>query len=364
MNPPITELEAPIAPVAPASTPAPARTAVAPLPVPELPPRVLLDLVTDCNLKCPMCIVHGGTDDPRLKDFLKKSMTVENARQVLDELVAAKPLMMPGMWSEPLMNPNFKEHITQMKQRGLTVAMNTNGLKINEDMAKFLVDIKFDSVFVSVDATTSETLLKVRGIKRLDLLHQAVARLMTARGDRPHPRIGVSMTLQAVNRHERDAFVEFWTPRVDAVRIGEIYEAGHFSGFVAAGERVPCPSLYSTLAVNTNGNVSLCCLDGFNEYNMGNVFKDGVKGVWHGPKFTSMRRLHERGQWDKIPICKTCDRWSSYQYEDLVRDGLLVRRTAEYTYYNRIDRLQNWHKELHGTHGDPAVKLKESAVVS
>src|SRR5205809_6102513 len=90
----------------------------APLPVPELPPRVLLDLVTDCNLKCPMCIVHGGTDDPRLKDFLKKSMNVENARHVLDEIASAKPLVMPGMWSEPTVNPNFKEHVRQIKERG------------------------------------------------------------------------------------------------------------------------------------------------------------------------------------------------------------------------------------------------------
>ena len=126
-------------------------------------------------------IYHGGTEDPRLKDYLKKSMTVENARQVLDEIVSAKPLLMPGMWGEPTMNPNFREHITQMKQRGLTVAMNSNGLKINEDMAKFLVDIKFDSVFVSVDATTSETLCMMRCIKRLALLQQAIARLMTVR---------------------------------------------------------------------------------------------------------------------------------------------------------------------------------------
>ena len=151
---------------------------------------------------------------------------------------------------------------------------------------------------------------------------------------------------------------------MDAVRIREIYEAGHFSGFVASGDRGPCQSLSTTLAVNTNGNVSLCCLDGFNEYSMGNVFKDGVKEVWHGPKLTAVRRLHELEQWDKIPICKTCDRWSSYQYEDIVQDGLLISRTSEYTYYNPIDRLQNWHKEIHGTHGDPTEKPKEAAVVS
>jgi radical SAM protein with 4Fe4S-binding SPASM domain len=338
----------------------PAKTeARTPLPVPELPPRVLFDLVTDCNLKCPMCIVHGATDDPRLQAYLKKSMSLEDAKRVLDELRPARPLVMPSMWSEPTVSPTFKEHIRQMKDAGLTVAMNTNGLKMNAEMAQFLVDIKFDSVFFSVDAMTPETLKKVRGITRLDLIHKAVELLATTRGDKPLPRIGVSMTLQDTNRHECDAFVEFWTKKVDAVRIGHVWKDGRFPDFKVDGPRVPCSALYTTLAINTNGNVSICCLDSFNGTSMGNVFKDGVKGVWHGPKLTAMRRLHESGQWDKIPLCKNCDRWASYKYEEEIRDGLLIRRCAEYTYYNRIDRLQNWHKELHGTHQESHDKVRE-----
>lgn len=336
---------------------------VAPLRVPEVPERVLLDLVTDCNLKCPMCVVHGAVTDPRLKDYLKKSMSLENAAKVLDQVMATKPLIMPGMWSEPTMNPNFKEHVRQMKERGLTLAMNTNGLKMNAELAQFIVDIEFDSVFFSVDAVTPETLNKVRGITRLDLLHKAVELLLTTRGNRTLPRIGVSMTLQETNRHERDAFVEFWTKRVDAVRIGEIWKEGHFT-FKVQGERVPCPSLYTTLAVNTNGNVSICCLDSFNGTNMGNVFQKGVRAVWHGPELTAMRQLHERGQWDQIPLCKNCDRWASYQYTEEVKDNLLIRRSPEYTYYNRIDRLHNWHHELHGTHQEGKEKaLTESCDV-
>jgi radical SAM protein with 4Fe4S-binding SPASM domain len=346
---------------APVATPPEAQ---APLPVPDLPPRVLLDLVTDCNLKCPMCIVHGETNDPRLKAYLKQNMGLENSQRILDEVMSARPLVMPSMWSEPTMSPNFREHVRQIKEHGLTAAMNTNGLKLNADLARFLVDIKFDSVFFSVDAMTPETLQKVRGITRLDLLHKAVELLMATREDKPHPRIGVSMTLQETNRHERDAFVEFWTKKVDAVRIGEIWKQGHFT-FKVKGPRIPCSALYTTLAVNTNGNVSICCLDSFNGTNMGNVFKEGVKAVWHGPKLTAMRRLHERGQWDKITLCKNCDRWASYQYEEEVRDGLLIRRSPEYTYYNRIDRLENWHKELHGTHQENKEKLlKESCCTS
>src|SRR5437773_9342118 len=97
----------------------PAAREAAPLPVPDMPPRVLLDIHTDCNLKCPMCIVHGHPEDPRLKDLLHQTMGLENARKVLDEIMAAKPLLMPTLWSEPLVNPQFKEHVRQIKQRGL-----------------------------------------------------------------------------------------------------------------------------------------------------------------------------------------------------------------------------------------------------
>src|SRR5690349_23251058 len=95
--------------------------------------------------------------------------------------------------------------------------------------------------------------------------------------------------------------------------------------------------------------------------NMGNVFKEGVKGVWHGKKLTSVRKLHEQGKYDKIPICKNCDRWASYAYQEETVDGVLIRRSAEYTYYNRIDRIQNWHSNLRGTHTIAAEKTDSEA---
>jgi radical SAM protein with 4Fe4S-binding SPASM domain len=106
-------------------------------------------------------------------------------------------------------------------------------------------------------------------------------------------------------------------------------------------ERTPCPAIYSTMAIHANGNCSICCLDGFGETDMGNVFDEGVAAVWTGEKFTAARRAHETGDWDAVPYCRGCDRWASYSYEDVVKDGVLIRRSPEYTYYNRVDRLTN-----------------------
>jgi radical SAM protein with 4Fe4S-binding SPASM domain len=327
--------------------------------VPPLPPRVIMDLRTDCNLKCPMCLVHGDPANPQLKGFLRRDMQLDKARKMLDELMVARPLIMPSLWSEPLLAHDLKEHISGIKQRGMTLAMNTNGLTLREDLAAFMVEQEVDAVSFSIDAVTEETLMKVRGINKLKKLHDAVALMIRVRGEAARPRIGVSFTVQATNEHEREAFVEYWSPRVDFVRVGELFENGRFPNVKVEGPRRACPALYSTMAIHTTGNVSVCCLDGFGETNVGNVFEEGVAAVWNGERLNQVRHWHETGQYDKIPFCQSCERWASYGFEEEITDMLLIRRSPEYTYYNRLDKLENWSGQLLGTHRDPKDSLRE-----
>jgi MoaA/NifB/PqqE/SkfB family radical SAM enzyme len=315
------------------------------LPVPDLPPRILMDIQGGyCNLKCPKCFVHGPDDDERLKS-VRGRMSLEDARKVLDEVMHVKPLFQPNLWTEPLMAKHFREHIGQMKERGIPVVLNTNGLLLTDDMAQFFVDIRLDAVFVSIDATTAETLMASRGTDKLAKIEEAVHRMLRVRGRSPLPRVGVSFTAEECNRHEVEAFVAHWIRHVDVVRVGEIYQEhlGTISG-QPLGERVPCASLYNTLPIQFNGNAVICCLDGWGATNMGNVLADGVKAVWHGRAFQEARYFHETGQYDKVPFCRDCDVWASYKYEEVVRDGLLIRRSPLMTYYNRLDRQDNWAK--------------------
>lgn len=321
-----------------------------PLPVRELPSRVLMDLRTDCNLKCPMCIVHGGTDDPRLQSYLRRDFPLDEAKKVFDEVMFAQPMVQPSLWTEPTLSRDFKAYISAMKERGIPVTMNTNGLTLREELAEFLVEIEFDSISISIDAVTPETLKKVRGIDKLEKIHRGVETMLRVRGEKKKPRVGVSFTSQPTNEHEREAFIEAWAHRVDFVRIGELFVDGKFPNMRPEGPRKPCPSLYSTMAIHVNGNAAICCLDGFGETNMGNVFESSVKEVWHGEEFTKVRHYHETGQWDKVPFCKHCDRWSSYVFEEEVKDGYLIRRSPEYTYYNRMDRMDNWSSGLKNAH--------------
>jgi MoaA/NifB/PqqE/SkfB family radical SAM enzyme len=330
-----------------------------PLPVPDLPDRLLIDFATRCNLRCPMCPVWGLEDDEI--EPLKGYMNLEAARKMLDDFTGKKPMVAPSIYGEPLLIPNLREVLSAVKSRGMALALNTNGLTLTESIANFFCDIEVDSVMFSIDATTKETLRKVRGVDKLEKIESAVFRLMKARGNREYPRIGVSFTRQGDNRHEEEDFINRWVGMVDVVRMGIVFEDGRFTEMAEPPERVPCPVIYKTLPVHHDGSVRLCCLDGIRQTDMGNVFKDGVRAVWHGEEFAKARYYHETGQWDKVPFCKPCNGWAQYEYEEEVRDGLLIRRSPEYTYYNTINRIGNWKGVLLGGHKPPPVEVQAVA---
>ena len=180
----------------------------------------------------------------------------------------------------------------------------------------------------SLDSTTPETLMKVRGVDKLAKIEAAVFRLLRIRGDRELPRVGVSITIQNTNRHEADEFVERWVGIVDVVRTGIVFENGTFPDMVEPPKRVPCAVIYKTMPVHNDGSVRLCCLDGVRATDMGNVFEHEVEEIWQGEEFAKARYYHETEQWDKVPFCKGCNGWAQYEYSEEVRDGLLIRKFA------------------------------------
>lgn len=327
--------------------------------VPDLPPRVIMDLAITCNLRCSMCLVWGSEDENAV-DSVKGAMALKEAQRVLQQLESNKPLIHPALWGEPLLAPHFREVVQDAKERGMPVALNTNGLALSDSLLRFIIEVGVDSIMFSVDAVTKETLKTVRGVDKLAKIERAVKRLLDARGEARVPRIGVSFTIQDANRHEEAAFVKRWAHVVDVIRIGHVFNEGRFQDIPEPKKRKPCQALYLTMPIHNDGTVTVCCLDSFRQTNLGNVFEDGVEAVWRGEKFEEIRRLHEEGRFDEVPVCRDCNGWIVYDYEEEVKDGLLIRRSPNYTYYNKIDRLDNWGGTLLGGHSAVADGVTET----
>ena len=316
------------------------------VPVPNYPKKINIGVQEDfCNLACPKCLVFGTNKDADfdVKKIVTSTMTMGRVLDILDEVQGQSLSICPTYWVEPLVVKNFKNIAIEAKKRNIPVVINSNGLLINESMAEFLVE-HMTAISISIDATTKETLIKTRATDRLERIHNAVFLLLEKRGGKDTPRVMVNMTVEEANRSERDEFLEYWIQHVDAVRINEMYTYERsVDGISITRQRTPCREIYDQMNIDFNGNVRMCCLDGFRETNLGNVFEDGVYNVWHGDGFTEAREAHEKGNYSALPFCDTCNLWAGYNITDERTEGnLLIRSSDSINYYNRLDRMASW----------------------
>ncbi len=297
-----------------------------------------------CNMSCPKCLVHSDYY-PRGTELRKSLgiMAIQNIIPVLDEIREFHPLVSPSYWGEPLLNKRlFKDFATEAHKRAIPVMINTNGLLIDDQMARFLIK-HLSVISISIDAFTPEVLIKARATDQLQKITTAVHRLLTHRGKQKGPRIVVSFSEEESNASEKEQFVEHWLEHVDAIRINEVYDSDRkLDNVNLQPHRKPCREIYDSMNIDFDGTVRMCCIDGYRETNLGNVFTHGVLDVWNGPRFQALRQGHE-GNGELDSFCHGCDQWAGFNIiEEFGENGLLFRKTAHSTYINRLDRIENW----------------------
>jgi radical SAM protein with 4Fe4S-binding SPASM domain len=226
------------------------------------------------------------------------------------------------------------------------VSINTNGLLLTQDLAKFLVKIKLGSISFSIDAFTKETYKKTRGTYALESVKKAVFRMLEERRSSNYPRIGVSFLMNNTTMHEMNDFVSYWLKYVDVVRVAKMFDdEKKIEGepFIKVSDnRLPCKEVYNTMSINYKGDVYVCCFDSFSEVFLGNVFEDGLLNVWNGEKVNSIRKKMIAKEFDKIDFCKNCILSREYTFEEKECEGVLIRKSPHVVFYNRVDKIASW----------------------
>ncbi len=112
--------------------------------------KVYVEITTDCNLDCRMCIRHawhdaGGSMDGR---------TFEELIRQLREIPSARVIQFGG-FGEPTVHPQCAEFILAAKEAGLQAELITNGTELTLERLEQIVDLELDRLIVSLDGTSS-----------------------------------------------------------------------------------------------------------------------------------------------------------------------------------------------------------------
>ena len=132
----------------------------------------VFETINACNSDCLYCNIHSPSRLPS-KEFLKDRLSFEIFTKIIDDLskmgVDGITILANG---EPLLHPEFSLMAAYGKNNGLMVNFFTNGLLMDEKIAKVLVDAQVDEAFVTISAGSEETYLALHSKqKKGDFYH-------------------------------------------------------------------------------------------------------------------------------------------------------------------------------------------------
>lgn len=284
----------------------------------EFPSIVQLTITNVCDMSCCHC---PHSDYKKQPGYKPSFMDMGLYRKVVDEMgqYDNTTLRIFG-WGEPLLHPKLVEMIAYATQQGVTTNLITNGLNMDEKKIISLIEGGLDLLEVSLDALTRETYAKVRGnAKNFDRIFDNLHAFRFHR-DRLNRTtyITASIINQPKAQHEVEGFTEYWSNHIDDVVLRQFHDFmgnAHDRDKIELPERHPCRCLWSRFNVNSEGLVSVCFNDWYNETILGDMNVPGTKisGIWKNSGYENMRQNDLNGT--PKGVCKNCNDWIGASWE-------------------------------------------------
>lgn len=252
------------------------------------PFAVQIELTQGCNLACSFCGINaiGYQQQHRGLDFMTLRTAESVAKQIAEH--GWVPRIEFAMHGEPTLNP-YRAVIVQTFREWLPKAyllMTSNGGALAANTT-----VNVDELF-----NAGLNTLALEDYKGVKLLAHILAHYKGRVEIKRYPQNPTG------NPHQRHNG-QFITVLED---ISTAKAGTHSSLNNHAGSAAPidtscqtkrCAKPFRELSIRWDGNVAICCNDWPGYYHCGNVVRDGLLTVWHGPAFDAARReLMARGR--------------------------------------------------------------------
>ena len=319
------------------------------------PVEAYFEVANRCNSKCATCPLTFSPHEAA------KQLSLDEFKSLVAQLPDLRRAVMQGI-GEPLLNRDLSPMIRHLKERGVYVVFNTNAALLTHRRQLEVIDSGLDELRVSLDGSTPETYLRVRGIPAFERVVDNVAQMVRLQRELQTfaPRLSFWVTGLRDNLAELPDVIDL------AARIGvrEVYlqrlvygfgsddvlarqDQSIYDGYRAEAERViaeaerraaasgvsfrgadalsPRESIVDRPAqsepwracsrplrlayVTAQGTALPCCIAPFTDapyegFTFGNYLAEGIQEVWTGERYQKFRAALYSA--DPPPACRNC----------------------------------------------------------
>lgn len=294
------------------------------------PVNVTWEITLKCNLRCVHCLSNAGLASVN-------DLVTEECLALIDQLTAIRVFQVNIGGGEPFIRKDFIDLLNYSHEKGLVTCVSTNGMLIDNGLAKRLSPFEKLYLQVSLDGATADVNDPIRGKGTYKRILEAMAclaregvhfsinmvltksnfpQLETLRAMakeygaelrvsrfRPSGRGKESKEWLGPDKDQLEAFAE-WLERHDLVRTGD-----SFFCLTSENRRMEgldmCGAAKMTCCISPTGDVYPCAFLQEEPFLAGNICEVPLKDLWdYSPILNQLRNLN-------VKSCETCLRFES-----------------------------------------------------
>ena len=275
----------------------------------KVPTILQIEPTNYCNCKCLCCSIHRSKRKRGYMDLYLFKKIIDDASQIGVKRIH---LYLHG---EPLLHPQIVKMIDYIKSKNLSVDLTTNGMLFTKDKIESILHSGVnnkDIITFSILGYSKEVHERImKGINHDEVVRNIFYLLkLKEKIKKNRPTIQIAFYTMPENEHEKEQFMKYWRGKVDYLKAYPISKS--FSGYkkevyAEKHRKYSCETLWERMTIFWNGDVTICCSDVDGDHILGNLKDQSITKIWNDQKLLSIKKLHKKKQFQKIPFCYNCD---------------------------------------------------------
>jgi MoaA/NifB/PqqE/SkfB family radical SAM enzyme len=210
--------------------------------------------------------------------------------------------------------------VDYLKRANVTesIWMKTNGWLLTPDLSAALIDSGIDMIGVSVKGIGTDM---YKSVSQVEINYPSLIEKVTNlyRIAQGRCKVYVSIADTGLSEAQRIKFYEDFEGRCDYAAIEGLHgwSASSVKDFTLGTQpttfdglplvdKIVCPWIFYTQAVNWDGSVSVCNEDWMHGAVVGDARYESMVDIWHGARLRKMQRMHLEGRRGEHKVCGDC----------------------------------------------------------
>ena len=280
--------------------------------VPKLPNEVEIELTTEDSLPQTTLRPRGAVVGKR------GPMDLAVFDRLIGELAERDDMhIVLGGFGDPMMHPQWATCVRRCREAGIfATAVRTPAIMLDQPAIDVLEEARVDVLNVLIDAANAETYRKLHNADCYGQVMANIDALLRSHQARqlPLPILACEMIKTRATMDELEPFYDQWISKVgSAVLVGPSDYAGQWQDLsvmdASPPTRFPCERVFTRAMVLADGRVTICDQDFRGEHTIGSIADSPLSTLWTGQTLVAVRRSHQAGTYDVIPLCRRCREW-------------------------------------------------------